>query len=169
MCKKKSGISYVTFDGKHVRLESGKKYTLSRHVSKDGDVDFSVLGTTEDCSVKGRRKICISSITVLFGDHSAEITYDRASAEVNIEKYSKKNQTSSKIFQVVFSIDQTVLSGMPTIKHGIKFDQSTTGNYYLEIESLHIKVDFKLVNSEFVVSVPFALYGKNLQGLCGTT
>ena len=66
MCKKKSGISYVTFDGKHVRLESGKKYTLSRHVSKDGDVDFSVLGTTEDCSVKGINIIYARGWTGIF-------------------------------------------------------------------------------------------------------
>ena len=73
----------MTFDGKQVRMEPSKKYTLARHMSKDGDVDFSLLGTTEDCSAKGRRKICISSVTVLFGDHIAEIKYDRSSAEVN--------------------------------------------------------------------------------------
>ena len=76
-------MSYVTFDGKNVRMEPGKKYTLARHMSKDGDVDFLILGTTEDCSLKGRRKICISSISVLFGDHTADINYDRSSAEVN--------------------------------------------------------------------------------------
>ena len=64
-------------------MEPGKKYTLARHVSKDGDLDFSLQGTTQDCSVKGRRKICISSVIVLFGDHTAKIKYDRNSAEVN--------------------------------------------------------------------------------------
>ena len=29
ICKKKPGISYITFDGKHVRMEEDRKYILS--------------------------------------------------------------------------------------------------------------------------------------------
>merc|ERR1719474_1521533 len=49
----------------------------------------------------------------------------------------------------------------------MNIDQVTNGHYLIEIEYLNVRVDLKLHNSEFIVSVPYTLYGKNLQGLCG--
>ena len=72
-----------------------------------------------------------------------------------------------KFLQVEFSIDDNILSDIPTLQHGINIAQVTTGHYYIEIKNLNVRVDLKLHNSEFIVSVPYTLYGKNLQGLCG--
>ena len=66
-----------------------------------------------------------------------------------------------------FYIDNTVVGSLPKTQHGIKIDQFSSGNYFIEVQSLHVKVEFKLFESEFQVSVPYALYGQKLYGLCG--
>ena len=73
----------------------GKKYVLSRHVAKDGDVDFSIIGETEDCSLKGRKRVCIKSVSIIFGDHSAVISYQRDTSEVCF--------VYSKVFFTIFN------------------------------------------------------------------